>query len=154
MDEPDDNDDDLSPEEEEAWCGAGREQVVDYLGHQDLRHGEVSEWPAWHLAPYVGIWAVESLKTPGSVGWWVICGDLPSDYCSSDDGCDNPRRAMRKFAETWQQAITATADGASTLGDTGLSAKLAPVLQSRIDFLLDMVRDDEIWAPDSPDSDS
>lgn len=154
MDEPA-ADDDLSPEEEEAWCAERLQQVTEYLGLQDgLEHGEIGEWPAWHLAPYVAIFAVESVKAPGSVGWWVICGDLPSDYCSSDGGCDNPRRAMRRFAEGWQDAITTTPVGAPTLGDTGLPAKLAPVLQSRIDFLLDMVRDGEIWPPDAPDSDS
>jgi hypothetical protein len=106
------------------------------------------------MAPYVSVWAVESLRAPGSVGWWVISGDLPTDYCSSGDECNNPRRAMRRLAESWRDAIAATPDGAATLGETGLPADLADLLAARVDFLLGMVRDDEVWPPDVPDRDS
>ena len=155
MDDDEDDDlDDLTPAEEEAWCEAQRHVAGDYLAGQDLEHGELGEWPAWHMAPYVSVWAVESRKAPGSVGWWVICGDLPSDYCSSSDGCANPRRALRRFSESWLAALQETPTDALTIGDTGLPVHLSDLLRSRAEFLLEMVADEELWPPDAPDSDS
>jgi len=46
-------------------------------------------------APFV--WAIESAVEPGSIGWWVISGDLPTDYAGSD-GLLDPREALRAFA--------------------------------------------------------
>jgi hypothetical protein len=150
-----DDDDDLTEAEEDAWCVDQRATVVKYLGMQDgLNHGEVGEWPAWHMAPYVSLWAVESLRAPGSVGWWVICGDLPCDYCASAPDCNNPRRALRRLAESWQTALAQTPSGAATIGATGLPVHLGDLLRSRARFLLEMVADDAIWPPDAPDSDS
>src|SRR5688572_31851449 len=67
---------------EKQWCETARSQVARYLETQSVSHGQIGEWPAWHVAPYVSIWAVESQARPGWVGWWVICGDLPTDYVS------------------------------------------------------------------------
>jgi hypothetical protein len=61
--------------DDEKRCDARRREVVEYLGRQPLRFGEVGDWPAWHVAPCVSVWAVESVSEPGIVGWWVICGD-------------------------------------------------------------------------------
>ena len=49
------------PAVEEHWCGECRRTVTEYLAKQSLDHGEVGSWPAWHVVPYVSIWAVESL---------------------------------------------------------------------------------------------
>jgi hypothetical protein len=41
------------PEIEEKWCAERRSEVVSYLISERVEHGEIGEWPAWHLAPYV-----------------------------------------------------------------------------------------------------
>ena len=48
------------PEVEERWCGEQRSRVADYLRSQGVDYGRIGQWPAWHLAPYVSIWAIES----------------------------------------------------------------------------------------------
>jgi len=154
MDDQDDDFDDLTEAEEDAWCAERREEVADYLQRENLRHGEIGDWPAWHIAPYVSVWAVESLVAPGSVGWWAICGDLPCDYCSSSGGCDNPRRALRRIGETWLEALEATPPGAQTIGETGLPADMTDLFRSRAELLLEWVADPDAWPPDAPDSDS
>jgi len=134
---------DLTAAEEEAWVLDRHRQVAEYLASLGHPHGQIGEWPAWHLAPYVSIWAVESLKAPGSVGWWAICGDLPTDYCSVEEP-RHPRTAMRTFAATWRAAASdKRPDG--TLGSTGLPASLAPLLLSRADLLTTLADDDENW---------
>jgi hypothetical protein len=82
------------PNVEDAWCNERRAEVAAYLVAQRVLHREVGDWPAWHLAPYVSVWAIESAVEPGSMGWWVISGDLPTDYASSD-GLPDPREALR-----------------------------------------------------------
>jgi hypothetical protein len=70
---------------DENWCAERRQIVLEYLARQPQKFGDVGDWPAWHLAPYVSVWAVESFVRPGAVGGWVICGDLPTDYASAKD---------------------------------------------------------------------
>ena len=68
MDEPDYDD----PEFEERSCKQQNARVENYLRSQGVEHGRVGEWPAWHVVPYVAVWAIESRVRPGSIGWWAI----------------------------------------------------------------------------------
>jgi hypothetical protein len=66
---PDDDEiEDEIPDERIAEC---REQIALHLAKQGVNHGAIGEVPAWSLYPYVAIWAIESGKAPGYVGWWV-----------------------------------------------------------------------------------
>jgi hypothetical protein len=87
---------------EEHWCDECHRTVAEYLAKQSVVHGEVGSWPAWHVAPYVSIWAIESLLAPGHVGWWAICGDLPTDYLSAAT-IKHPRKALLAFADLWKE---------------------------------------------------
>ena len=66
--------------EEDAWVRREREKVVAYLTSQRCDHGGIAEWPAFHVDPYVALWAIQSRTVAGRVGWWAISGDLPKDY--------------------------------------------------------------------------
>jgi|SRR5665213_968057 len=134
----------MTEAEEETWRAAQRVQVSGYLHTEGLIHGAVGESPAWSLAPCVSIWAVESIEAPGSVGWWVICGDLPTDYCSARN-CRRPRLAMKKIAEEWRNSVLISEPSDTTLGDTRLPASLAPLLAKRAQLLLDWVNDPSLW---------
>lgn len=87
----------------ESWCQQQRAVAAEYLSRQPVHFGDLGDWPAWHVAPYVAVWAVESVKTAGKVGWWVISGDLPTDYASGD-GVPDPRAAVAVFSERWAEA--------------------------------------------------
>jgi len=87
---------------------------------------------------------VESLKAPGSVGWWVICGDLPTDYCSSSP-YRTARWAVRAIAESWQAAVANLRPWDETIADSGLPVSLAPLLSSRAELLLEWAEDPDIW---------
>jgi hypothetical protein len=134
----------MTEDEEEAWVLERRAQVIAYLRGQGLEHGEVGEWTAWHLAPLFSIWAIESLKAPGWVGWWSICGNGPTDYCSADN-CRHPRLAARRFVAQWRTALEAIKPDDEEIGDTGLPVVLAPLLTERADWLEEMAEDDEFW---------
>ena len=88
------------PTPEETWCAARSADVTACLQRHGIEHGRIGEWPAWHVMPYASAWAVESLHRPEWVGWWVICGDLPSDVLAAHD-LPSPRDALRAFGKRW-----------------------------------------------------
>jgi len=137
--------------EEERWCQARRAQVAEYLRHEGVRHGRFGEWPAWHVAPYVSVWAIESGTTPDSVGWWVICGDGPTDYISAEEGRDHPREAVRTFATRWNEVasymLRAEAHPTIELGSPRTWRELGPLLKSRAELLNSCAADDSVWQP-------
>jgi len=135
--------------EDEAWCAHQRGVAVEYLAQQPATFGEVGEWPAWHLAPYVSVWAVESVIAPGSVGWWVICGDLPTDYASGLD-TPSPRAAVATFASRWAKLAASMVRGDPqadcSIGTLADAVELAPLLKARSQVLEKWAEDDSVWS--------
>ena len=136
------------PKEEERWCEQQRRKVEVYLAQAGVLHREVGEWPAWHIAPYVSIWAIESMKAPGWVGWWVISGDGPTDYVSSEN-IKHPRDAMRAIGQKWKEISEYTSSGhehpSATIGSREDWPELAPLLAGRATMLLKWADDESIW---------
>ena len=136
------------PAVEEKWCADQKAQVAAYLAREGVVHGKVGEWPAWHIAPIASVWAIESKKSPGWVGWWVICGDLPCDYVSADT-IKHPREAVRAIAKSWLKQSKLMAKGKTgasvSIGPAEEWASLAPMLNSRASTLLELVNDNEAW---------
>ena len=136
------------PEVEAQWCEEQRARVAAYLQRQRVEHGRVGEWPAWHVAPHVSIWAVESRKRPDWVGWWVICGDLPTDYVSAAK-VKHPREAMRAIAAEWRNQAKLMARGEQSadirVGGPDDWASLEPLLETRASMLLQWANDDSLW---------
>jgi hypothetical protein len=146
MSAAEDFDEEWTEAQDRAWCAEQRARVLEYLEVQGVLHGGLAREPAWHVGPFVAVWAVGSLKAPGRVGWWAISGDLPCDYCSSE-GCPDPRSAIRTIAEAWRTHVELTGPGDEVIHDSAsLPADLAPLLASRAQFLLEWVADDSFWA--------
>ena len=136
------------PQVEERWCDERRNDVNALLQREGVSHGQVGEWPAWHLAPYVSIWAIESKANPGWVGWWAIAGDLPTDYVSAST-IKHPRDAMRAIASRWHGASEHMSRGQPSpnfsVGAPADWPTLAPQLASRAELLLEWAADPELW---------
>jgi Domain of unknown function (DUF4826) len=147
METPDNED----PKVERLWCDERRRKVAEYLDAQGVKHGRIGEWPAWHVAPYVSIWAIESLRRPEWIGWWVISGDLPTDHISAADiePPQHPRKALRAFAEQWIKVVDAWHNDREYRGLLITGGKrnraLAPLLASRARIFLDWSDDDSLW---------
>ena len=138
-----------NPEVEELWCNERRSDVVAYLHQERLVHGQVGEWPAWHLAPYISIWAIDSKTNPGWVGWWAVAGDLPTDYISAGV-IRHPRDAMQAIAARWHTAAEDMARGNASpdfsIGAPADWQALAPQLTSRAELLQSWAADSELWS--------
>ncbi|WP_156906754.1 DUF4826 family protein [Desulforegula conservatrix] len=140
------------PETEERWCEEQKSIVTAYLHSQGVKYGRVGDWPAWHVAPYVSIWAVESLKYPECIGWWVISGDLPTDCISSSDikAPQHPRKAIKAMAERWLQYVDEFKKGEKPadycIGNTDSFEELMPLLVKRANLLIEWAKDDSLWS--------
>jgi hypothetical protein len=137
------------PDVEDAWCEERRAEVAAYLKEQRIQHRGIGEWPAWHVAPYVSVWAIESVTEPGWVGCWVICGDLPTDHLGRSEAND-PREAVQAFATRWREAASFMERGEAhphmTIGRTPQERRsLAAMLASRAKLLARWGDDDEVW---------
>jgi len=141
-----------NPAEEERWCEERRKDVVRYLDQQPIARGRVGEWPAWHLAPYLSLWAVESGNNPEHIGWWVICGDCPTDYLSSDES-KHPQDAMRAFATTWSELSDYMLRGEEhptvNIGTSDQWPELGALLKARAVILREWASDNKIWDDDA-----
>jgi hypothetical protein len=139
------------PTIEKRSCAECRQLVTNYLAREGLTHGEIGSWPAWHVAPYVSLWAVESLRVPGTIGWWAICGDLPTDYLAAATA-KHPRTAMLAFADIWKDKAQHMRKGIPhpdlTIGPPEQQSELASLLQRRSDTLRLFAEDDAVWGPD------
>src|SRR2546422_9252206 len=136
--------------EEERWCEERRAQVAEYLRREGVTHGRIGEWPAWHVTPYVSVWVIESVVAPDSVGWWVICGDGPTDHISVGQG-RHPRDALRAFAAQWGELASYMLRGEPhptfEIGSPKTWPELGPLLKNRADLLKSCADDDSIWQP-------
>ena len=139
---------DLDKSAEEKWIAAEREKVIAYLSSQRCEHAGVGEWPAFHIDPYIALWAIQSPSHPGRIGWWAISGDLPTDYMSSSSGY-HPRDAMRYFGSTWLAASESMRRGEThegmTIGTPNLWPTMAPLLKTRAELLRKYADDDNLW---------
>lgn len=126
--------------------------VLTYLQAQRVQHGQVGEWPAWHLDPYIAIWAIESSASPGRVGWWVISGDLPTDYVSSRDA-RHPREVMRHFARQWKEVSSYMLRGEvhpeTKIGPPDQWPVLGDLLHRRAQLLEKFAADESLWTEDN-----
>jgi hypothetical protein len=134
--------------DEEEWVAEERQKVIAYLASQNCEHGGVGEWPAFHVDPYVALWAVQSRKATGRIGWWAISGDLPTDYMSSSCGYQ-PREALRHFSAEWLNVAESMKRGeehpGTKIGTPELWPSMAPLLERRAHLLKDYADDDSLW---------
>lgn len=139
---------DLSPEEDESWCAQQRENVLTYLAKEDFASLSIGNNPAWHVAPIVSVWAVESVKRPGWVGWWVVSGDFPTDYTPCGEN-RHPRQALRDIGLRWQNAVERWSAGERIegwrLSSSEQEQELAPLLAKRAALFLNIAGDDGFW---------
>jgi hypothetical protein len=130
------------------WNASMRWKAISYLELQGIASPNVGDWPAWDVAPYFGIWCVESMKTPGKIGWWVFAGDCPTDYVSENGEC-HPRSALRELVSKWKTYLPYMKSGKqppdTKFGDGSNLQELGDLLETRIGVLEDYLAEDTLW---------
>jgi hypothetical protein len=140
-----------SDSDEDAWIQNQRAVVEEYLARQGCDHLGVGEYPAFHVHPYVALWAVQSKSWPGQVGWWATSGDLPTDYISGDEAT-NPHEAIRSFSRHWQEVSGCMLRGEEhpdyAFGPPDRRLEFGEMLKSRADVLQKFADLDGLWDED------
>lgn len=135
-----------NPQVEEAWLRAKRTEIESHLGQSGAGYGGVSDWPVWFAAPITSVWGIESLVSPGFVGWWAIAGDHPPDCISSQNHKD-PRSALRAICDRWGEALAAALqDGPSAgVAERENLHGIAFRLKAQIAAVRACVENDALW---------
>ncbi len=140
------------PEVEAQWCAERRDEVIEYLRGEGVVHGQIGSQPAWFVAPYVSVWAVESHPSQSAPGWWAMSGDMPNDYVSAKVAA-TPREAVEAIATLWRDAAQYMSRGERhptfRIGTAEQDTELAPLLASRAELLLEWVSDPEAWVDEA-----
>jgi len=138
----------MNDDEFDSWVDLQRTQVIEYLSAQGINNPNVGEWPAFDVAPYFAIWAVESKEVEEKIGWWAFSGDCPTDYVSENGEC-HPRAALRVLIGSWKGYIPHMKSGlqppTTNLGRGADLDKLAGLLEKRVTVLEEWYRDNELW---------
>ena len=138
----------MNDTELENWISDQQSQVVQYLEKQGITTPNVASWPAFEIAPYFAIWAVESKQVSGKIGWWAFSGDCPIDYVTENGSC-HPRVALEQLIKNWEVYIPYMKSGKQppntkfTYEEDLVS--LAGLLETRLSILRDWHKDDGIW---------
>lgn len=138
----------MTHDEYEDWVSVERGRVKAYLEREGISEPNV-EWPAFDVPPYFAIWAVESKRAPGKVGWWAFSGDFPTDYVSENGNC-HPRSALRLLLDQWSSYLPALKAGTQPDGvNLGCGSSrpemLGDLLEKRVAVLKRWVDDDDLW---------
>lgn len=139
--------------DEDNWIEAQRKCAVDYLQEQQVEHRRIGDYSAFHRRPNHALWAVQSKRSPGWIGWWVATGDLPADYISSSEG-RHPMDALRAFARHWQEVsdfmLCGEAHPDCRIGTPDQWPVLGDLLARRAEIIQRFADDDENLAEDMP----
>ena len=138
-------------DQEELWIAEQRKRVVEFLRIEEVDHLGVGDCPAFHVHPCLALWAVQSKKASGTIGWWAISGDVPTDYISGV-GCAHPREALREFSRYWHEVAEYMLRGerhsSVTIGKSDRWPELGNLLRTRAEILHEWASDGQIWDRD------
>ena len=143
MTEPDWED----PRVEAAWFAEQRALADRYLRGQHTLFRSIEPEPAWCVVPIIAFWRAFGVRS-GEPVYWVITGDLPSDFLPYDAAA-TPRAAAAAFAERWDIVAGYLSEGKEHptihVGAPQDRAGLAPMLRRRADILRKWAAEDEHW---------
>jgi len=127
---------DMTPEEQKQWVREQYQVATKYLAEQGLVTDSVLVEESRYIVPIVAVW---KLKAINGQYFWVICGDLPTDF-SKVDVAKNPRDAIRHFSFKWQMQAENLFKAAKQE-----QTDFAELLVSRAEGLYSLYEDDKFW---------
>lgn len=93
-----DNTKQMSQEEMSAWVRDQFQKANKYLAENGILFDTVVTEESRYLAPYVAVWKI---KANDGKFFWVITGDLPTDFMPFENE-QTARAAIRHFSLRWQ----------------------------------------------------
>lgn len=88
----------ISEEERANWVREQFQTANKFLAENGVLFDTVITDESRYLMPYLAVWKIRAMD--GKL-YWVISGDLPTDYTSIDNAKD-AKEVLRHFAMHWQ----------------------------------------------------
>ena len=88
----------ISEEERANWVREQFQKANKFLAENGVLFDTVITEESRYLMPYLAVWKIRAMD--GKL-YWVISGDLPTDYTSIDNAKD-AQEVLRHFAMHWQ----------------------------------------------------
>ena len=128
----------LSEEEIIAWSREQYQKATAFLAEKGVIAETVSMENSRYLAPVLAVWKIKSTENKW---FWVISGDLPTDFIA-EEGAESVRDTLRAFSFRWQLKAE------NILTDKSVEQtqrEFAAMLVGRADGLYDIFNKDELW---------
>lgn len=121
------------------WVRAQFQKANLFLAEKGIVMDSVAVQDSRYLPPMVAVWKINGIDKQS---YWVISGDLPTDYIALSAASD-ARDALRAFSFRWQM-------NAQQLIDAGVqdqtTADYVNLLIGRAHSLYDLFENDQIWS--------
>ena len=125
----------------QEWIREHFQKANKFLAEKGIIPSKVIVDESRYLAPYVAVWKMQS-KQPKKQTFWVMSGDLPSDYVDVKMAA-TARDALRHFSMMWQLKAENLKQSGATREPT--QAKFAQLLVSRAESLYHIHNDEKLW---------
>lgn len=129
----------ISDEQRAEWVREQFQKANKHLAENGVLFKSVVASESRYLVPYVAVWKI---ITQDNKKYWVMSGDLPSDF-TQEGNATSAREAIKYFALTWQ--MKAANLRTSSISDESAD-KLAKLLETRAEGLYRIQGLDELWA--------
>ncbi len=129
----------------QEWIKEHFQKANKFLAEKGVMPSNVLVDECRYLAPFVAIWKIES-KQPKKQTYWVMSGDLPSDYVDVSVA-KTARDAMKHFAMMWQLKAENLHRSGVTKEPT--QAQFANLLVSRAEDLYRLSEDKQLWGDEA-----
>lgn len=128
----------VSDEERAKWVREQFQKSNKFLAEHGVIFDSVATEESRYLMPYVAIWKIKAID---GKKYWVISGDLPTDFTLETNAKD-VREVLRYFSMHWQLK----AENLLHAGGTDESQKaFAELLIKRAESLFSMQSASELW---------
>jgi hypothetical protein len=126
----------MTEDEQQTWVREQYQIATKYLAEKGIVTDSVQVEDSRYLVPLLALWKITAI---GGQKYWVLCGDLPSDY-SSINSANNAREALKYFSLKWQ----VQAENLLKVDDPE-QKEYAQLLIGRADGLYKLQSDESMW---------
>ncbi|MCF1426607.1 MAG: DUF4826 family protein [Shewanella sp.] len=127
---------------QQQWVREQFQKANKFLAEKGVIPGKVLTDKSRYLVPFLAVWKVEASQ-PKKQQYWVISGDLPTDYVPADVA-PTARDAIKHFSLTWQLKAENLIQSGVVRDPT--QARFANLLVARAQSLYEMQEDEKLWA--------
>jgi len=128
----------LTEQEIKNWTRDAYQKAIGFLGENGIITEIVVQKDSRYLAPLLAVWKVKSNK---GKYYWVISGELPTDFMSIE-GAASAREAIRAFSMRWQLQAEQIRQ-ADQIDESQL--EFAVLLETRAEQLYELFNQETLW---------